>query len=390
LSDFVSSAGEDNDRQRMRRFVTVDRVVYHSPMIHKLLILAIFALVPPTMAMDNHNRELDSKVQAALPLHVGSCVIAVDNGKVVYEQARGLADIESKTPCTPTTNYRMASVSKQFTATAVMLLVDRGKLNLGDTLNKFFPGYPDYGNKITVKHLLVHTSGLPDYEDLIPKSTSLQLDDLDVLHLLMDTKDPKFAAGAKWAYSNSGYTLLGLIVEVVSEKPFHEFMLDEVLRPVGMTSSVLFQLGLNEIPHRAYGHSREQDTWARTDQSLTSAIRGDGAIYTSLNDYQKWLRGIEEQKLLSKESYDAMFSPQALTDRNGAHYGYGWFLDEYRGEPRIYHNGETQGFRLCVQRFPKRKAAVLVQLNNNIEGDPEEMTKVGQRVADLLIFDRAR
>jgi D-alanyl-D-alanine carboxypeptidase len=85
-----------------------------------------------------------------------------------------------------------------------------------------------------------------------------------------------------------------------------------------------------------------------------------------------------------------MFSPQALTDRNGAHYGYGWFLDEYRGEPRIYHNGDTQGFRLCVQRFPKRKAAVLVQLNNNIEGDPEEMTKVGQRVADLLIFDRAR
>jgi CubicO group peptidase (beta-lactamase class C family) len=274
-----------------------------------------------------------------------------------------------------------------------MLLVDRGKLSLSDTLDKFFPGFPDYCNKITVKHLLVHTSGLPDYEELVPKGTAMQLDDLDVLHLLMDTKEPKFAAGLKWEYSNSGYTLLGLIVEIAAEKPFHEFMVDEVLRPVGMNNSVLFQRGLNTVSNRAYGHSRKQDAWVRTDQSLTSAIRGDGAIYTSLIDYHKWLRGIDEQKLLSNESSKGMFSPQALTDRAGAHYGYGWFLDEYRGEPRIYHNGDTQGFRLCVQRFPKRKAAILIQLNNNIESDPNDqlvMNKIGERVADILIFDRAR
>jgi CubicO group peptidase (beta-lactamase class C family) len=205
----------------------------------------------------------------------------------------------------------------------------------------------------------------------------------------MDTHEPRFKPGEKFEYSNSGYAVLGLIVEVVAKEPFHEFMRDEVLKPLAMNDSVLYQRGLNEIPHRAYGHARQGDKWVRADQSLTSAIRGDGAIYTSLRDYRKWLAGIELQKLLKPESYQAMFTPHVLTDREGAHYGYGWFLDEYRGEARIYHNGDTQGFRLCVQRFPKRQAAVIIQLNNNINGDTNEMTRIGERVSDVLIFDRS-
>jgi CubicO group peptidase (beta-lactamase class C family) len=282
----------------------------------------------------------------------------------------------------------MASVSKQFTATAVMLLVDRRQLSLEDTLDKFFPGFPAYGKKITVRQLLIHTSGIPAYEDLIPAGTKLQLVDLDVLQLLMDTKEPRFAAGEKFEYSNSGYALLGLIVEVVAAKPFHEFMASDVMRPLGMDQSVLYQRGLNEIPHRAFGHEQIDGRWVRADQSLTSAVRGDGAIYTSLRDYRKWLDGIEQQKLLSAESYKAMFSPHSLTDRDGSHYGYGWFIDEYRGERRIHHNGETRGFRQCVQRFPQRRATILVQLNNEVSGDSKQLTTLGERLADLLIFDR--
>ena len=181
--------------------------------------------------------------------------------------------------------------------------------------------------------------------------------------------------GEKFEYSNSGYTLLGLIVEVAAQKPFHEFMASEIFRPLGMNDSVLYQRGLNEIPHRAFGHERSDGKWVRADQSLTSAVRGDGGVYSSLRDYRKWLRGIDEQKLLSKASYDAMFSPQVVTDRNGSHYGYGWFLDEYRGEPRIHHNGDTHGFRLCVQRFPKRDAAILIQLNCEVEGDADDQDR---------------
>jgi CubicO group peptidase (beta-lactamase class C family) len=378
--------GEGSHQQR--RFVTAIIADYHLPMLHNFLSLAILASYFSTVVIANEPSDLVRKVHAALPPHAGACILAIDDGRVVFEHATGMADIESKMPCTPATNFRMASVSKQFTATAVMLLVDRRKLSLDDRLDRFFPGFPKYGGQITVKHLLTHTSGLPAYEELIPEGTTLQLDDLDVLHLLMDTKEPRFTPGEKFEYSNSGYAILGLIVEVGAGTPFHEFMSAEVLRPLAMENSVLYQRGLNEVPHRAMGHARNENAWKQADQSLTSAIRGDGAIYTSLHDYRKWLRGIEEQKLLSADSYAAMFTPHVITDRGSSRYGFGWFIDEYRGEPRIYHNGDTRGFRLCVQRFPKRRAAVLLQINNEVEGDTEQMTRFGERLADILIFDR--
>lgn len=107
-----------------------------------------------------------------------------------------------------------------------------------------------------------------------------------------------------------------------------------------------------------------------------------------MRDYQKWLNGIEQKKLLSADSYTAMFAPHVVSDSDGSRYAFGWFIDEYRGERRVHHNGDTQGFRLCVQRFPRRRAAVLVQLNCDVDGGTEQMTKLGERLADLLIFDR--
>ncbi len=350
-------------------------------------IIALLILLRCMTTMANDESKLAEKVESALPPHVGAGVLAIDHGEIVFEHASGLADVETNSPCTPETNFRLASVSKQFTATAVMLLADRGKLSLDDKLTKFFPDFQDYGDKITVKHLLTHTSGLPAYEGLIPPGTTLQLDDYDVLHLLMDTKAPRFAAGAKFEYSNSGYTLLGLIVEQVSHKPFHEFMASEIFQPLGMDHSVVYQRGLNAVSNRAYGHEKRDGKWIRSDQSLTSAVRGDGGVYTSLRDYRKWLQGIDDQRLVSEASYQAMFSPQVETDRNGSHYGYGWFLDEYRGEPRIHHNGDTQGFRACVQRFPQRRAAILILFNCEVEDD--QMTKIGERVANTLLFENA-
>lgn len=354
---------------------------------HSWLVLPSI-LVALNCAMADNKPQLAKHLGETLPSHVGACVYVVDHGKTICEYSDGFANLETKTPCSPITNFRLASVSKQFTATAVLLLVDRHQLALSDKLTKFFPGFPLYGDEITVEQLLTHTSGLPDYEDLIPAQTTLQLDDYDVLHLLMDSKQPRFPAGQKFAYSNSGYTLLGLIVESVSFTPFHEFVAREIFKPLGMNASVLYQRGLNEISQRAYGHARRGDTWFRADQSLTSAVRGDGGVYTSLRDYGKWLACIDEQRLLSAESYRAMFTPHVKTDRHSSSYGYGWFIDDYRGEPRIHHNGETRGFRSCVQRFPNRQAAIFIQLNSEVAAD--EMTAVGERVADLLIFDRTK
>ncbi len=347
--------------------------------------LAIAALISPIIADADDVTDLRTKVEQVLPKSIGACVLAIDGGEVIFKAGFGRADVESAEPCTPATNFRMASVSKQFTATAVLLLVDRGRLSLDDTLGKFFPGGPRYWEEINIKHLLTHTSGLPDYEELIPVGTTLPLDDLDVVQILMDTKAPLFAPEEKWQYSNSAFALLGMIVEIAAEKPFHEFMADEIFRPLKMDDTLLFQRGLNEVQHRAFGHEWKDDQWVRADQSLTSAIRGDGVVYTSLDDYQKWLVAQVEHKLLSEKSHLAMFSPQVKTDRSESHYGYGWFIDKYRGAPRIYHNGDSRGFRLCSQTFPDRLGAVVLQFNSEV---PEDMTKVGERIADLLIFDR--
>jgi len=343
------------------------------------------ATTPADVAAAEASAHLIAKVTNALPDSPGACVLAIDHGQVVFKQAFGVADIQSHDPCTCATNFRMASVSKQFTATAVLLLADRGKLSLDDTLDKFFPGFPKYGEKITVKHLLTHTSGLSDYENLIPEGTTLQLDDMDVVRMLMDADEPLFAPGEKWQYSNSGFVVLGMIVEIAAKKPFQEFMTEELFRPLEMDNTVLYQRGLNEVKQRAFGHEQKNGQWLRADQSVTSATRGDGVVYTSLDDYQKWLTAHCERRLLSEQSHKAMFSPQVKTDRGESHYGCGWFIDEYRDARRIHHNGDTRGFRLCVQTFPDRQAAIVLQFNSEVA---EEMTKVGERLADILIFER--
>lgn len=360
--------------------------------IRLLLLRAMLGLIamlpapfPSLTTAAEPSPELLKRVEAALPDSPGACVLVVDNGEVVFRKGFGVANVDTMIPCTPQTNFRMASVSKQFTATAILLLVDQGKLSLDDTLDKFFPSFPDYGQQITIKQLLTHTSGIPDYEDLIPPGTTLQLDDLDILQILLDTKEPLFEPGTRWQYSNSAFVLLGMIAEIAAEQPFHQFMANEVFRPLAMDCTCIYQRGLNEVTRRAFGHDFQEGKWVLADQSITSATRGDGCVYTSLDDYLKWLTAHANRNLLSAESHGAMFSPQVRTTRGDSNYGYGWFIDEYRGERRVHHNGDSRGFRLCVQTFPKRKAAVVLQFNGGVK---EGMTEVGERISEIFLFDR--
>ncbi len=324
---------------------------------------------------------MTDRVQAALPDHVGAAVLVIDHGEVIFQQTYGLADAESQTPVTPQTNFRIASITKQFTATAIMLLVDDGKLSLDDTLDTFFPGFPDYGQRITVRQVLNHRSGLPDYEDLIPDTTTLQVHDLDVLKMILDTDAPLFEPGDRHAYSNTGYTLLGLIVEQVANQPFHDLLKTRIFNPVGMDRTNMFVRGLTAVPDRALGHTKHEGQWTRDDQSLTSAVRGDGGIYSSIDDLAKWIAALDSQRLLSDESTQQMYLPTKTDESFG--YGFGWRIDTYHDEYRVHHNGGTRGFSLCMQRFPERKAAVIVLFNNNVKGG---MTPVGDRVAELVLF----
>jgi CubicO group peptidase (beta-lactamase class C family) len=330
----------------------------------------------------------------------GAAVLVIRNGRPVFRRGYGITDLRTLHPIDDATNFRLASVTKQFTATAIMLLARDGKLHYDDHLTDFFPEFPAYGKPITVRNLLNHTSGLPDYEDILekqypntPDNQIPQIKDAGVLKLLEQQTSPKFPAGTKWDYSNSGYATLAMIVEKVSGKSFGEFLRDRIFVPLKMTNTLAYEKGKNEVPHRAYGHAKEKDSWKQTDQSSTSAVLGDGGIYSSLDDLAKWDRALRDHTLLSEAEMQPALTPAQLTtgpaknnEGKDVSYGFGWFLDPYldsnkKAHKRMWHDGETVGFRTTIQRFPDDNLTIIV-LANRSDLNPEQLAL---KVADLYL-----
>lgn len=306
----------------------------------------------------------------------GAAVMVLKDGAVVYIGTRGVADMLAMRPIDGRTNFRMASVTKQFTAAAVMLLVRDGRLRYEDALTDVFPEFPDYGRGITVRHLLQHTSGLPDYEDLMPAPDPAvpveraQIDDAGVLALLKRQTAGAFAPGTAWRYSNSGYVVLGLVVERVSGRPFREFLRERVFGPLRMTGTVALVRGRNAVADRAFGYTKTDGRWRLTDQSPTSATLGDGGVYASLYNLSLWDEALRRNLLLTEDEMRPALTPVAVPgpgpagpDGQPAAYGFGWFLDPWKGRARMWHYGETAGFRTAIQRFPDDGLTVIVLAN---------------------------
>jgi CubicO group peptidase (beta-lactamase class C family) len=313
----------------------------------------------------------------------GASVLVVHNGKPIFAKGYGLANLETKTPCTTNTNFRLASVSKQFTAMAVLILAERSKLKLDERLPEFFPEFPVYGKTITVHQLLTHTSGLIDYEDVIPAGTTIPVLDQDVLRLLMTQDKTYFPPGSQYRYSNSGYALLAMIVEARSGQTFARFLRENIFEPLRMTNTLAYEAGLSVVPNRAFGHTQKSNTWQRTDQSLTSSVLGDGGIYSSLTELMKWDQSLYKSKLVSERMLRAAFRPHTPTDKPGRSYGYGWYLTEYRGLKVTYHSGDTIGFRTRLVRIPEKHFSVIILANR---ADPK-LEDLANRVTDVVLFD---
>lgn len=245
------------------------------------------------------------------------------DGEVVLRRCAGMADLERGEPVTPSTNFRLASMTKQFTARAIEIL--------GVPYDE-----PVFRN-ITVRQLLSHTSGLIDYEELITGPE--QVSDHDVLHLLEQTDHTYFPPGSAYRYSNGGYVLLGLLIERVSGIPLEQFFRDEIFAPLGMNGTVL---GTRGVANRAYGYTFENGAWVRRDQSVTSATRGDGGIYSSIDDLQKWDASLANRKL-----------------------EFGW----HRGPHTIWHEGESVSFRNIIIKWPAERVTVIM-LTNRDRPDP--------------------
>jgi CubicO group peptidase (beta-lactamase class C family) len=294
----------------------------------------------------------------------GAAVLVIKES-VATPHAYGFADLESKQRITSATNFRLASVTKQFTAAAILLLMEDGKLALDDRIRTWLPTLPDATDSVTIRHLLTHTSGLIDYEEVIPATLTGQLRDSDVLQLLEAQDRTYFAPGTAYRYSNSGYALLALIVGKASGQDFAQFLRARIFQPLGMTNTVAHEEGVSTIAHRAYGYSEVDGTWQRTDQSQTSAVLGDGGVYSSLDDLAKWDAALYDERLLKRSSLQVAFTPATKTDDPTIGYGFGWRIT---GES-LWHSGETIGFRNVLVRYPQRRLTVIV-LTNRSEPEP--------------------
>ena len=307
----------------------------------------------------------------------GASVLVLRDGEPVVRAGYGLADMEARTPATATTNYRLASVTKQFTAASILLLTEDGRLKLEDHVRKWLPSLPKVAEPITIRHLLTHTSGLIDYEDVIPETFKPQLRDADVLRLLESQDRTYFRPGSSYRYSNSGYALLALIVERASGRTFATFLRERIFQPLGMTNTVAYEQGISTVSNRAYGYTQEQGSWARSDQSQTSAVLGDGGIYSSIDDLAKWDAALYDGRLLRPSSLQAAFTPATHTDDPEVEYGFGWRVT---GET-LWHSGETVGFRNVIVRYPKRHLTVVVLTNRN---DPEPYPLALKIASDVI------
>jgi len=311
----------------------------------------------------------------------GASVLVMRTGTVTLRKSYGLADVGKKESVREETNFRMASLTKQFTAMAAVILVDRGQLRLDEKLTEIFPDFPAYGKNIQVRHLLNHTGGMRDYEDLIPASQTKQVNDADVLALLKKESSGYFTPGSQYRYSNGGYCVLAQIVEKKSGLKFGEFVTKNIFEPLSMTASRVYDRDdVPQIPYRAYGYTRSGSGFQKTDQSVTSATQGDGGVYTSSMDYERWARGLDT--LASASLVDQIFTAGKLNDGSSTTYGFGWVLDTYRGTKRRSHTGSTIGFRSAVQRFPEYDATIAVFVNR-AGAAPWDLA---QRAADLFLF----
>ena len=330
-------------------------------------------------AADKPNKLADAVLAAiGSPREPGAGIIVLKDGQVVYLGTRGVADMQGMRPIDGRTAFRLASVTKAFTATAVMMLVRDGKLRYESSLTDIFPDFPEYGRGITVRHLLNHTSGLPDYEDLMPPADpsvpveEIQIDDAGVLDLLKAQKAGWFVPGALWRYSNSGYVLLGLIVAKVSGRSFPTFLRERIFAPLKMDNTVALVRGRTRVSDRAFGYTKEDGRWRFTDQSPTSATLGDGGVYSSLYDLTLWDEALRRHLLLSEADMAPALIPVRIRgkgptgpDGEPADYGYGWFLNGWQGRPRMWHYGETVGFRTAIQRFTADGFTVIVLANRS-------------------------
>lgn len=320
------------------------------------------ALVLFTLPAIGRADEVDGFVRAELARQKapGLTLAVVHNGKVVKAEGYGLANVEHNVPAKRETVYQSGSVGKQFTATAVMLLVEDGKINLDDPVSKYLPDTPESWKDVTVRHLLTHTAGIKEYTGILDLRKDYTEDELLAKAYAFPTE---FPPGTKHSYSNTGYAVLGILASKVAGQFYGDFLRERVFDPLGMkTARIISESDI--IPNRAAGYQLvggklQNQGWVAPKLNTT----GDGSLYLTVDDFIKWDAALESGKLLKKASLDEMWTPVKFKDGKEHPYGFGWALAPRNGHRYVGHGGAWQGFTAVIDRYPDDKLTVVVMMN---------------------------
>ncbi len=358
-------------------------------MKHLILLCLLLFMAIGGNAQSEHYRTdslMSSVYQSGYP---GAAIGVIKDGVVVFKGGYGVADLDSKRPITPSTNFNICSMTKQFTAYAILQLQREGKLSLDDKLSRFFPDFvPGVASRVSVRQLLTHSSGIMEHYSYVDPAKYKEFWDKDVLTVLRSVDSLYFLPGSKYRYSNAAFCLLSLIIEKLSGETYPAYICKYVFAPLDMKRSNVIHPDLT-ISDRAFGYGCEKDTFRISDakESLFFSTMGDGGVYTSIDDYLRWITAIQQKRVLDsdlvKEAQTAQFPID--TSRNLS-YGFGWYVAGSGDSKLVYHTGSNGGFRTIVMMKPSVKYAVVV-FSNRTGVDLEELVRVVNRI--YAIDDKA-
>jgi CubicO group peptidase (beta-lactamase class C family) len=326
---------------------------------------AIAASQPADTTARSINRLFDAFRDTEGP----GCALAVSrNGQLVYEHAYGMANLETGTPIRPASIFHVASVSKQFTAMAIMLLAGDGRLSVDDNIRKYLPEIPDYGTPITIRHLLTHTSGLRDQWDLIGLARGgfeeYRITEADVLDIVPRQRALNFTPGSEYLYSNTGFTLLGVIVKRVSGKSLRDFAEERIFRPLGMSSTHFHDDYTMVVPGRTSAYARRGNGWRVSIPNYDTY--GATSLFTTVGDLLKWEENFAKPVVGDRALFEQMETPARLSNGDTTTYGFGLAIARYRGARVVEHTGGDAGYRSYLGRFPEHGLAIALACNASI------------------------
>lgn len=297
---------------------------------------------------------------------VGASVAVVRNGRLVAARGYGFANLELGVRARPETVYRIASMSKQFTSAAIMLLADEGKIDLDRSVRAYLPNAPEGWEPVTIRHILTHTSGIPNVTENKAFDFGREYDERELLDFLRPLP-LDFAPGSGWHYTNTGYSVLGLVVGHVAGMPLEQFVQERVLGPLGMRDTRYFD-DRQIVPNRAQGYEWRKDHHELALWQRPTSMAGSGAVMSTVLDFAKWDAALYTDRPLSERLKRQIWTPVRLTDGTPKEYGFGWYVRTFEGTPSLEHTGTTPGFTSAIVRLPEERLTVVVFRNTGGTG----------------------